>query len=143
MHWLENTVLSFIPGYEFIKSMATMTVGQQELPRQVVLVQIEDALQIGFLVERMDDGRAVVFVPDAPNSRTGAIFFMIEATSVALGFLTIRRISRGRRWDCWATTSQGSSRCWPVTAPWRWTRRKAAATTSTTSLARARYPWVF
>ena len=74
--WLENTVLSFIPGYEFIKSMATMTVGQQDVLRQVVLVRIEDALQIGFVVERIDDNRAVVFVPDTPNPRTGAVFFM-------------------------------------------------------------------
>lgn len=72
--WLENTVLSFIPGYEFIKSMATMTVGQNEALHQVVLVRIEDALQIGFLVERIDDIHAAVFVPDAPNPRTGAIF---------------------------------------------------------------------
>jgi len=78
VNWLENTVLSFIPGYEFVKSMATMTVGQNDVPRQVVLVRIEDALQIGFLVERMEDGRAVVFVPDTPNPRTGAVYFMTE-----------------------------------------------------------------
>ena len=76
--WLENTVLSFIPGYEFIKSMATMTVGQKDTLRQVVLVRIEDALQIGFIVERRDDGRAVVFVPDAPNPRSGAIYLMTD-----------------------------------------------------------------
>ena len=76
--WLEDTVLSFIPGYEFIKSMATMTVGQKDILRQVVLVRIEDALQIGFVVERADDSHAVVFVPDAPNPRTGAIYFMTE-----------------------------------------------------------------
>ncbi len=67
--WLENTVLSFIPGYEFVKSMATMTVGQQDVLRQVVLVRIEDALQIGFVVERLDDSRAVVFVPDTAYRR--------------------------------------------------------------------------
>ena len=84
--WLENTVLSFIPGYEFVKSMATMTVGQNEIVRHVVFVHIEDALQLGFLVEREGD-RAVVFVPDAPNPRTGAIYFMTEDRFEMTGIL--------------------------------------------------------
>src|SRR5262249_24518401 len=70
--------LSFIPGYEYIKSVASMSLGAKATLRQVLLVRIEDSLQLGFLVERTDGGRAVVFVPNAPNPSSGSIYFMTD-----------------------------------------------------------------
>ena len=45
---------------------------------QVVLARIEDAWQIAFLVERLEDGHLAVFVPGAPNPQSGSVYLMTE-----------------------------------------------------------------
>ena len=77
--WLEAAVLSNVPGYEVIKSMGESMVGiEKERAHQAVLARIEEAWQIAFLVERIDGGYVVVFVPDAPNPWSGSVFFITE-----------------------------------------------------------------
>jgi uncharacterized membrane protein len=76
---LENDVLSNIPGYEFFKGVAEGVLGTgQESTKQTVLARIEDAWQIAFLMEHMENGHVAVFVPGAPNPRSGSVYFMTE-----------------------------------------------------------------
>ena len=76
---LESGVLSNLPGYEFIKANLGSSVGAPpEQAQQVVLARIEDAWQIAFLVERLDDGHVAVFVPGAPNPQSGSVYFMTQ-----------------------------------------------------------------
>ena len=51
---------------------------EDEPTPQVVLARIEDAWQIAFLVERLEDGHLAVFVPGAPNPQSGSVFLMTE-----------------------------------------------------------------
>jgi len=77
--WLETTVLSNVPGYEFIKGLSGSLLGdekQQVYP--VVLARIEDAWQFALLVERIEGGHVAVFVPGSPNPQSGSVYFMTE-----------------------------------------------------------------
>ena len=79
VHWLESAVLSNVPGYQFLKSTGESLLGvEQEPAPQVVLARIEDAWQIAFVVERLEDGHLAVFVPGAPNPQLGSVYFMTE-----------------------------------------------------------------
>ena len=77
--WLETTVLSNLPGYEFIRSVSGNLLGDEnQAVYPVVLVRIEDAWQIGFLIERLEGGHVTVFVSGAPSPQSGSVYFMTE-----------------------------------------------------------------
>ena len=75
--WLEDTLLSNIPGYSFMKGLGEDVVGVEgATTREVVLARIEDAWQIAFLVERLPEGQVAVFVPGAPSPLSGSVYLM-------------------------------------------------------------------
>jgi uncharacterized membrane protein len=77
--WLETSVLSNVPGYEFIKGLSGSLLGDKKQPvYPVVLARIEDAWQLAFLIERLEGGHVAVFVPGAPNPQSGSVYFMTE-----------------------------------------------------------------
>jgi uncharacterized membrane protein len=77
--WLETSVLSNVPGYEFIKGLSGSLLGDEKQPAHpVVLARIEDAWQLAFLIERLEGGHVAVFVPGAPNPQSGSVYFMTE-----------------------------------------------------------------
>jgi uncharacterized membrane protein len=76
---LEGTILSRIPGYTLIKGIAESVAGTDRATiRQAVLVRIEDAWQIGLLVDRVEPGHVAVFVPGAPDPKSGSVYFLTE-----------------------------------------------------------------
>ena len=78
--WLEKRLLANIPGYSLVKSMAQGAVGlEEESAAPAVLVRLDDAWQIGLQVDRVPDGRAVVFLPDAHSPGTGTILIVDAA----------------------------------------------------------------
>ena len=79
IEWLERTVLTYIPGYGFFKGMCESLAGFEERhPYPVVLARIEEAWQIGFLMESLADGYHAIFVPGAPSAWSGSVYFMTE-----------------------------------------------------------------
>ena len=102
MDSLESNVLANVPGYAFFKNVGQSLVGMAD-PHgtESVLARIEDAWQVGFLMERLRDGQLVVFVPGAPDAHSGSIFVltpdrvrkvdvpMVEAVKI------VRRLGRG------------------------------------------------
>jgi uncharacterized membrane protein len=75
--WLEESLLGHIPGYAFMKQAGENVIGfSSEKSYQVILARIEDAWQIAFLVERIDDTNISVYVPGAPNPRSGSLYIM-------------------------------------------------------------------
>ena len=79
---LENSVLSAIPGYAFVKGMIGGIVGaESEGKLDPVLVRLDDAWQVAFEVERCQDGRVVVYVPGAPEPWSGAVL-LVDAERV-------------------------------------------------------------
>lgn len=77
--WLEGTILSKVPGYSLAKGIAESVAGtDRALAREVVLVRIEDAWQIAFLVERVEPGHVAVYIPGAPDPTSGAVMYLTE-----------------------------------------------------------------
>lgn len=75
--WIEDKVLSKIPGYTLLKGMTESAVGMEsEDLKDVVLVDIEEVWQIGFLMDEIDDELSSVYIPGAPNPMSGDVFFI-------------------------------------------------------------------
>jgi len=77
--WLEAALLSYLPGYSFMKDLGEEAVEtKHEVKYKAVIVQFDDAEQIGFLIERISERRVVVFLPNAPIPWTGQVFIFSE-----------------------------------------------------------------
>jgi uncharacterized membrane protein len=74
---LETSMLSNVPGYEFLKSMGESMLGvEKKGAYPVVLARFDDSWQIGFRVEALENGLVAVFIPDAPNPQSGTVYLM-------------------------------------------------------------------
>ncbi|SHM68272.1 DUF502 domain-containing protein [Flavobacterium chilense] len=74
---LENGVLSFVPGYSFMKNMNENIMGfESNQDLKVVLVPTDAGWQFAFLIEQIDENNFTVFVPDAPNPWSGSVCFV-------------------------------------------------------------------
>jgi uncharacterized membrane protein len=75
--WIEDNILSMLPGYSLIKGMSETAAGlDSNNLKEVVLVDIEEVWQIGFLMERIDKDLNAVFIPGAPNPMSGNVVFV-------------------------------------------------------------------
>jgi uncharacterized membrane protein len=74
---LERSVLEKIPGYELVRGLSARISGdEREGAFRPALVEIEDALSPGFIIEELDDGRYTVLVPSVPTPAAGALFIL-------------------------------------------------------------------
>lgn len=74
---LENGVLSFVPGYSFMKNMNENIMGfESNQDLKVILVPTDAGWQFAFLIEQIDENNFTVFVPDAPNPWSGSVCFV-------------------------------------------------------------------
>src|SRR4029077_17085616 len=72
---LERSVLERIPGYALVRGLAERVSGDgSEGAFQPALVEIEDALSPGFIIEELEDGRYTVLVPSVPTPAAGSLF---------------------------------------------------------------------
>jgi len=79
VEWLESVFLYNIPGYDFFKGISESLMGYEAgHAYQVVLARIEEAWQIGFLMERLESGHYAVFVPGSPSVWSGSVYLMTE-----------------------------------------------------------------
>ncbi len=75
--WIETNILSHIPGYTLLKGMTESAAGiESDDLKDVVLVNIEEVWQIGFLMDEIDDELCSVYIPGAPNPMSGDVFFV-------------------------------------------------------------------
>ena len=74
---LEDGILSFVPGYSFMKSMNENILGlESKDDLKVILVPTDAGLQFAFLIEPVSDDKFTVFIPDAPNPWSGSVVFV-------------------------------------------------------------------
>lgn len=74
---LEDGVLSFVPGYSFMKNMNENILGlESKDDLKVILVPTDAGLQFAFLIEQVSDEKFTVFIPDAPNPWSGSVVFV-------------------------------------------------------------------
>ncbi len=79
VEWLESALLSNLPGYSFLKGLGEEVAGAKAArSNNPILARFDDGWQIGFLVERISEGRVVVFIPDAPSPWSGSVFIFDE-----------------------------------------------------------------
>lgn len=98
----ESGFLWQIPGYSFAKGI-TDSLGNHDEPSalQPVLARLDDCWQIAFEVERMADGRVVVYLPGAPNPWSGSVMLIgqerIEPLNASMMGVAgnLRKLGRG------------------------------------------------
>lgn len=75
--FLEDKLLMNMPGYSMLKSIGESAVGVNASGiRDAVMVRIEDAWQVGFVVDQLADGLLAIYVPGVPDCRSGSLYFM-------------------------------------------------------------------
>lgn len=70
---LERAILSKLPGYAMIKSIATTLDPSQQAELQPVLVNFDVRSRLGLEVEQVGEDRRVVYFPGAPNAWAGIV----------------------------------------------------------------------
>jgi uncharacterized membrane protein len=74
---IEMVFFERLPGYSLVRSLTQRLAGDsEESTWQPALVEIEDALVPGFIIEELDDGRFTVFVPSVPTPLAGAVYIL-------------------------------------------------------------------
>jgi uncharacterized membrane protein len=70
-----RSLFSRLPGYALLQSLTQQLAGyDQGKVWKPALVEIEEALVPGFIIEELDDGRITVFVPSIPTPLAGAVY---------------------------------------------------------------------
>jgi len=74
---IESSLLERLPGYSLLRSLTQQLMGEgRENVWKPALVEIEEALVPGFVIEELEDGRFTVFVPSVPTPLAGAIYVL-------------------------------------------------------------------
>ncbi len=74
---LEQVLVSRLPGYSLFRSLMQRIAGEsREQAWTPALVEIEEALVPGFIIEELEDGRYTVFVPSVPTPLAGAVYVL-------------------------------------------------------------------
>jgi uncharacterized membrane protein len=77
---IERVVFERLPGYGLIRSLTQRLAGQgDETAWKPALVEIEEALVPGFIIEEHEDGQYTVFVPSVPTPFAGAVYILTPA----------------------------------------------------------------
>ena len=74
---MEVAFFGRLPGYGLIRGLTQRLAGDSEGTEWTpALIEIEDALVPGFIIEVLDDGRITVFVPSVPTPLAGAVYIL-------------------------------------------------------------------
>ena len=96
---LEKSLFSRLPGFALLRSLMQQLTGRgEEKVWKPALVEIEDALVPGFIIEQLEDGRLTVFVPSVPTPLAGAVYILNRERVHALDIPFTQAISVVSRW---------------------------------------------
>jgi len=70
----EEKVLERLPGYSMIRVATRSLLGDVKTGLQIALVEMEDGLVVGVIVERHPIGWVTVFVPSTPAPASGSVY---------------------------------------------------------------------
>ena len=73
---LESKVLTKVPGYVIVKGMLSGLHDDEQYNLKPVMANFGSSERIGLEIERLQDGRVVVFTPGAPNPWSGIVHIM-------------------------------------------------------------------
>ena len=96
---MEKMFFERLPGYGLLRSLTQRLAGDGEQNAwQPALVELEDALVPGFIVEELDDGRFTVFVPSVPTPFAGAVYVLSRERVHILDIPFTQAINSVSRW---------------------------------------------
>lgn len=74
---IDTVLLQLFPGYAWIKGV-TGAISDDDAATvfKPVMVELDDQYQMGFEVERSENGFVLVYLPGAPDPRAGALSFL-------------------------------------------------------------------
>jgi len=77
----ERVLFERLPGYAVLRGLTQQLAsgGREESSWKPALVEIEEALVPGFVIEELADGRCTVFVPSVPTPMAGALYVLERA----------------------------------------------------------------
>jgi len=100
--WLDLKLMAMIPGYAFVKGFTgSIEEGEEKKVLVPVLVRLDDQAQVGFEVERLDNGLVAVYLPGSPDTWSGVVAYLtedrVEVLNVdfATASKTLRTLGRG------------------------------------------------
>lgn len=71
---LETNVLDKIPAYALMKAKTGSVLTPEDTQEmKPVLIRFDDSWQVGFEVEKMPDGKSLIFLPGAPDPWSGSV----------------------------------------------------------------------
>ena len=111
---IDTIILQVFPGYSWIKGMTgSLSDSEAEQTLKSVAVIQDDTVMIGYEVERLTDGWVAVYLPGAPDTRSGSVAFFTDDRVVPLDtdFAGIA--------GCLKTLGRGSSQIISDTSPLR------------------------
>lgn len=79
MEKAERALFERLPGYAVLRGLTQQLAGggrDAEANWRPALVEIEEALVPGFVIEELPDGRYTVFVPSVPTPMAGAVYVL-------------------------------------------------------------------
>ena len=92
--WFEDSLLSSLPQYRLVKSVAEgMMHLETSTALKPALVSIEEGWQIGYELERLDNGWVAVFLPQAPTPMSGNVMYFPEARVRPLGITLVQAMA--------------------------------------------------
>ena len=99
---LDIKLMALLPGYAFVKGIAGSMDGKEDKKVLTpVLAKFDDQSQVGFEVERLDNGLVAVFLPGSPDTWSGTVAYMTEDRVEKLNIdftaatKTLRTLGRG------------------------------------------------
>jgi uncharacterized membrane protein len=96
---IEKSLLERIPGYALIRTLGQRAAGQGvDDAWQPALIEIEEALVPGFIVEHIDDHLLTVFVPSVPTPLAGAVYIIEKRRVHAVDVPFTQAIKAISRW---------------------------------------------
>ena len=105
MPYLEDKILRKVRPYVTAKKYTNLIAGiEVNDGMQPALIQVGQAWQIGFIVEKLGNSQLVVFVPSAPDPSSGDIYIVTESQISALNVPNHLVV------DCIEKTGRGASR---------------------------------
>jgi len=95
---LEKSLFARLPGFALLRSLTQQLAGRGDKVWKPALVEIEEALVPGFIIEELEDGRVTVFVPSVPTPLAGAVYILNPERVHALDVPFTQAVSTISRW---------------------------------------------
>jgi len=100
---IDAKLLLFFPGYSYLKSLTSSFTDERDEAKVLkpIIAKLDDQSQLAFEVEHADDGTVVVYVPGAPDSRSGNVVYLtpdrVEPLDITFVEVTksLRQFGRG------------------------------------------------